>query len=499
MLCRYSKKLLSLPNKRYLSESNLKAVLLTGSYNSEKELQLSECAKAVNMLTNGALVENAQISQIKKARTFYNLHPDLPIVTLSISSNESDASRDVGPESVRSAIGSGMAGLLADESIGSIMIDSSGQAKAAAEAAELSTYHFDASKTKKKKLPSLGQCDMIYLPEKCSAEWSEGIILGKSQNTARYLMDMPANLMTPEIFAQTVSSAVNHEDNGIANLEVIVRDEAWIRENKMGAFLSVSAGSEIPPVLLEMRYKGADGSPVVLVGKGVTFDTGGISIKPSKNMEAMRADMGGAACVASATLGAASLGLPVNLVSLMPLCENMPSGKATKPGDVVTSMSGKTIQVDNTDAEGRLILADTLTYAHTFEPKHIIDMATLTGAMAVALGGECSGVFSNDDELWSALNKAGFVSGDRVWRMPIFKEYDELLKAHTADVGNIGTTPYGGSITAAMFLKRFVECESWAHIDIAGVMDDTRSSSYLPKGMSGRPTRTIIEALKTLA
>lgn len=499
MLRRYSNRLFSLPTKRYLSGSNLKAVLLTGSYNAEKELQLSECGKAVNMLTNGALVENAQISQIKGSRTFYNLHSDLPIVTLSISSNDSDPSRDIESESVRSAIGSGMAGLLADESIGSIMVDSSGQAKAAAEAAELSTYHFDASKTKKKKVPLIHQCDLIYLPEKCSADWNEGILLGKSQNTARHLMDMPANLMTPEIFAETILSATNYEANGIANVEVIVRDEAWIRENKMGAFLSVSAGSEIPPVLLEMKYKGADGTPVALVGKGVTFDTGGISIKPSKGMESMRADMGGAACVASATLGAASLGLPINLVSLMPLCENMPSGKATKPGDVVTSMSGKTIQVDNTDAEGRLILADALTYAHKFDPKHIIDMATLTGAMAVALGGECCGVFSNNDELWSALNKAGFVSGDRVWRMPLFKEYNKLLKAHTADLGNISSGPYGGSITAAMFLKNFVKCDSWAHIDIAGVMDDVKSSSYLPKGMSGRPTRTVIEALKSLA
>eukprot|EP00116_Pleurobrachia_bachei_P004889 sb/3465151/ len=403
-------------------------------------------------------------------------------------------------EVIRTAIGHAVTSLKSDPSITEIVVDSAGNARASAEATMLSLFKFDALKSKKTPSPEVSQCKSVDLPEACESAWREGVTLAKYQNLSRYLMEMPANHMTPRLFVETIQKRVA-EDFPDGRVKLVVRERDWIEDQKMGSFMSVAKGSDEPPFLLELHYTGTvEGeSPVCLVGKGVTFDTGGISIKPSKGMDAMRADMGGAACMTSATLAAAALSLPINIVSLIVLCENMPSARATKPGDVVTAMDGTTIQVDNTDAEGRLILADALCYSDTFQPRHVIDAATLTGAMAVALGGECSGTYSTCEDLWGALESGGRASGDRLWRMPLFAEYGDLLKSPTADVNNISSTPYGGSITAAKFLERFVKCDSWAHLDIAGVMDSTQSSSYLPKGMSGRPTRTLVEALRNLA
>ncbi|KAH9374962.1 hypothetical protein HPB48_012313 [Haemaphysalis longicornis] len=269
------------------------------------------------------------------------------------------------------------------------------------------------------------------------------------QNLARRLSEMPANLMTPTRFAQEV--AVVLEKRGV---KVIARDRKWIEEQKMGAFLSVTRGSEEPP---DGPEQGVEGGPLVLVGKGVTFDSGGISLKPSSNMDKMRADMTGAACVVATVAAVAALGLPIKMVGLTPLCENMPSGKATKPGDVVTAMHGTTIQGDNTDAEGRLILADVLCYADTLNPRAVLDMATLT------VDGFGWGV-----QRWE---EAGGVTGDRVWRMPLFELYHkQMTKPTVADIDNISKQAgAGGSCVAAAFLKEFVKCPQWAHLDIAGV------------------------------
>merc|ERR1719411_1873908 len=251
-----------------------------------------------------------------------------------------------------------------------------------------------------------------------------------------------------------------------------------------------------------MHYAGAeagDSKPVVLVGKGVTFDTGGISIKPSAKMDAMRADMGGAATVTASFRAVASLGLKINLKVLVPLTENMPGGRATKPGDVVTAMNGVTIQVDNTDAEGRLILADALCYADTFSPRVVLDVATLTGAMSVALGSAATGVFSTKTEEFSRLAGCGRLAGDRVWRMPLWQHYsDKMKKSALADLNNISLTPGGGACTAAAFLKQFTKCPKWLHLDMAGVMENNGDVSYLSKGMSGRPTRTIVSYVNEL-
>ncbi|NWI05746.1 AMPL aminopeptidase, partial [Tichodroma muraria] len=327
-----------------------------------------------------------------------------------------------------------------------------------------------------------------------SEAWQKGVVYAEGQNLARYLMEAPANYITPIKFAEHIEQKLR----SFSNVKVHIRPESWITTQEMGAFLSVAKGSAEPPIFLEIHYLGGantDDSPLVFVGKGVTFDSGGISLKPSSGMDAMRADMGGAATVCSAIVTAAALNLPLNIIGLAPLCENMPSGKANKPGDVVRAKNGKTIQVDNTDAEGRLLLADALCYAHNFNARAIVNAATLTGAMDVALGSAATGVFTNSSWLWTHLYEASILTGDRVWRMPLFEHYTkQVTDCPLADVSNIGKySRAGGACTAAAFLKEFVTASHWAHLDIAGVMANKDEVPYLRKGMAGRPTRTLVE------
>ncbi|MFC1579200.1 leucyl aminopeptidase, partial [Pseudomonadota bacterium] len=252
-----------------------------------------------------------------------------------------------------------------------------------------------------------------------------------------------------------------------------------------------SAGSDQPAKLVVMHYKGGKSGqkPYVLVGKGVTFDSGGISIKPGAKMDEMKFDMGGAASVFGTMRTVTELELPINVVGIVAAAENMPSGSATKPGDVVTSMAGKTIEVLNTDAEGRLVLCDALTYAARFQPRVVIDIATLTGACVVALGSHATGLYANDDKLAEQLLAAGTESHDRAWRMPLWDDYQKQLDSNFADIANIGG-PGGGSITAACFLARFTEDYHWAHLDIAGTAWDST-----PKGASGRPVAMLSQYL----
>ena len=260
----------------------------------------------------------------------------------------------------------------------------------------------------------------------------------------------------------------------------------------MGAFLAVAQASHQAPKFIVLRWNGGarTAAPVVLVGKGITFDTGGVSLKPAAEMDEMKFDMGGAASVLGTLRAAAELGLKLNVVGLIPACENMPGGAAVKPGDVVSSLSGKTIEILNTDAEGRLILCDALTYAERFEPAAVVDIATLTGACVIALGHHRSGLFSSDDALAAQLLEAGERGGDPAWRMPLDEEYDEALKSNFADMGNVGGRA-GGSITAAKFLQRFTAKYSWAHLDIAG----TAWKSGTAKGGTGRPVALLTHFL----
>lgn len=305
--------------------------------------------------------------------------------------------------------------------------------------------------------------------------------IANGQDLARDLGNLPPNLCTPTYLAERAKTLGKKW-----KLKVDVLERSDMEKLGMGALLAVSAGSRQPPKMIAMHYQGTDKKkkPVVLVGKGITFDTGGISLKPAPDMDEMKFDMCGAASVFGTMQAAAEMKLPINLIGLVPTCENMPDGNATRPGDIVRSMSGKTIEILNTDAEGRLILCDALTYAQRFEPETLIDVATLTGACVIALGHEATGLFSNDEGLLAELQAAGNATGDRAWPLPLWDEYQEGLKSNFADLANVAGRP-GGSITAACFLANFTKNMRWAHLDIAGVAYRAGKE----KGATGRPVK----------
>ena len=303
---------------------------------------------------------------------------------------------------------------------------------------------------------------------------------------ARNLVFEPANKLYPVEFADRCAAMAD------LGLEIEILDESEMEKLGMGALLGVGQGSRRESRMVVMNWRGGgDEAPIALVGKGVTFDTGGISIKPAKGMEDMKWDMGGAAAVTGAMCAVAGRKLSKNVVGVIGLVENMPDGNAQRPGDVVTAMSGKTIEVINTDAEGRLVLADALHYTETrFKPKAMVNLATLTGAILVSLGKEYGGLFSNSDELAAQLTAAGGKTAEPLWRMPMGESYNKMLKSHIADMKNIGG-PYGGSITAACFLERFVINTPWAHLDIAGKAWSDKSTPTVPKGGTGYGVRML--------
>lgn len=305
-------------------------------------------------------------------------------------------------------------------------------------------------------------------------------------NCAKELGNLPGNLCTPLTLADKATAL----GKACAEMKVQILDEKKMKTLGMGSLLSVAAGSKLPARLIVMEYKGdkASKKPTVLVGKGITFDTGGVSLKPGGGMDEMKFDMCGAASVFGVMQSLVDMKAKVNVIGVVAAAENMPGSAATKPGDVVTSMSGKTIEVLNTDAEGRLVLCDALTYVERFKPKAVIDIATLTGACIVALGHQASGLFSNNDQLAEALLASGEASGDRAWRLPIWDEYQSQLKSNFADLANIGGKG-AGSITAACFLANFAEKYPWAHIDIAG----TAWHSGVKKGATGAPVRLLLD------
>ena len=317
---------------------------------------------------------------------------------------------------------------------------------------------------------------------------AHGRAVGNGLNVARQLGNLPANICTPSYLAKQAQALAK----GNTSLTTQVLGEAEMKKLKMGSLLSVTAGSDQPAKLIVMNYQGAKGrgkpAPTVLVGKAVTFDTGGISLKPGAGMDEMKFDMCGGASVFGVIAALAELQLPVNVIGVVPAVENMPSGGATKPGDVVTSMSGQTIEILNTDAEGRLILCDALTYVARFKPSAIIDIATLTGACVMALGSHASGLMSNDQNLADALLASGNNSGDRCWQMPLWPEYDQQLKSNFADMANIGGRE-AGTITAGCFLARFTKGQRWAHLDIAG----TAWLHGAAKGSTGRPVALLMD------
>ena len=367
-------------------------------------------------------------------------------------------------------------------------------ARLLAETITLASYEFSEYKSEKNNSTKLTTI-LLVVPKKdlvrAQKEAAAGQIIGNSVSLARDLGNHPANTATPSHLAGH-ALALQKQNKA---LKVQILNKAEIKKEKMGALLAVSQGSEEKPKFIVLEYRKKKSAPlIVLVGKGVTFDSGGLSIKPSERMEEMKNDMAGAAAVLGIMKAAGELNLPLNLVGLIPATENLPSGKSLKPGDIIKSRGGKTIEVINTDAEGRLILSDALDYAKKYKPDLVVDFATLTGAMVVALGFELIGSFSTGKKLTSRLEKASLASGEKIWPMPLEEDYRQLLKSETADLRNVSATPFGGAITAALFLQNFVDYP-WIHLDIAGPAWPAQAKSWRPKGSSGVGVRLFIDFL----
>ncbi|OAG29229.1 cytosol aminopeptidase [Nematocida displodere] len=383
------------------------------------------------------------------------------------------------PVYVRKTAAKATQGLI-QEGVRNIIIEDGYMAEWVAEAVVVGSYQYDVLHSKKKT-----QVNVIYGGSDAKVE--KAIVSGEAQNFARFLVDTPANLMTPTLFTEYAKEYLPKE------VEVKVYGKSELAKMKMNLLLGVSNGSAEEPKLLEIKYLKGD-QTVALVGKGVTFDSGGISLKPSAKMALMKGDMAGGASVV-ATIGAlARLSAKTSVIGIIPLTENLPSGTATKPGDVHVGAAGKSVEVDNTDAEGRLILGDALHHALSFNPAKIVDVATLTGAMSVALGAVMAGLFTNSDELGSELLSASACAADPIWRMPVTDDYKSLISSDVADIKNIGG-PAGGSITAALFLKEFVGTTPWAHLDIAGVAGSTLTPELHGKGATGRPVKLLVHWL----
>lgn len=373
--------------------------------------------------------------------------------------------------------------LLSDERLG----------RAVAEVTGHTLYRINDLKSARKPRPHALARIVVVAPGKSAAAvetgFAQGSALAAGASLMRNLANLPANVCTPTYLGRTAQDLAK----SYKSLRVKVLGLPEIRKEKMGCFLAVTQGSEEPPrfLVIEHKHPKAKNAPVVLVGKGITFDTGGISLKDPPTMDEMKYDMSGAACVLGTMKTVAELNLPLNVVALVAACENMPDGRSVKPGDIVTSAAGLTVEILNTDAEGRLILCDALTYARRFKPDVVIDMATLTGAIVVALGVHHTGVFSNTDALAKELVDCGLAVDDRAWHMPLTEEYGDQLKSNFADMANVAGRD-GGSCTAAAFLGKFTGGLTWAHLDIAGT---TYTGGTTNKGSTGRPSAMLLEYL----
>ncbi|MFH0726472.1 MAG: leucyl aminopeptidase [Pseudomonadota bacterium] len=406
--------------------------------------------------------------------------------------------RSMAGTAVKSAIGKKLSHLhIAIPRIKKTSLTPSDIIEAIAEGACLANHVFDRYKKEKEQKP----LEKIFLvvtaaeAKKYQKPMDRIETICAGTLLTRDWVSTPSNDKGPEVLAQDFASRAEKE-----GLTVEILDEQELKRLKFGALLAVSLGSEQNPVVILMRHFVPNAQKtVLLVGKGITFDSGGINIKHGPAMETMKIDMAGAAAVAATLITAARLKLKVNLIGIMPLVENMPSGKATRPGDIITSFQGKTIEIGNTDAEGRLILADAMAYGiDRFKPDITVDLATLTGACMAALGEKIAGVFTMDDELAERLTGAGVKTHERCWRLPLPEDYKDLIKSDLADIKNMSSSSYGGAITAALFLSEFAGNTRWAHLDIAGTAFLKNATDYTPAGGSGYGVRLLMELLETL-
>lgn len=365
--------------------------------------------------------------------------------------------------------------------------------RAIAEGLLLGLYQFNEYKTEKKNNKKVDEAVIVLDKKADERDIKNGVetgrILAEAANFTRDLVNRPSNDKTPIMLADEAKRMAKK-----FGLSCRVLDQKEIKRLKMGGLIGVSKGSKEPPcfIILEHNKNKKNLDTIAIVGKAITFDSGGISIKPSENMEKMKYDMSGGAAVMGAMMAAAGLKIPLHIVGLIPATENLPSGAAQKPGDIVRMMNGKTVEIISTDAEGRMILGDALSYAKRYKPKAVIDLATLTGACVIALGNDAIGMMGTDDKLKERLKKAGELSYERVWELPLWDEYGELIKSDIADIKNVGGRP-AGTITAGYFLSRFIEGFPWAHLDIAGTAWEDKGRPYKPKGASGVGVRLLSE------
>ncbi|CAN5477885.1 leucyl aminopeptidase [soil metagenome] len=426
------------------------------------------------------------------------IHPERPERVVVIGLGKRD---DFTPERARvgAAIAVQAAAKRKATSLALLVPDQGDEAIAAAalvEGAILASYRFDRYKSKPgdgdegaKARPKLGSLTVLGAAGAAAAV-EAARASSEAANRARELQNLPSNLATPAYLAErALELAVEHDS---LTCEVMERDE--MVERGMGGLEAVSAGTDAPPKLITIRHEGP-GELIAIVGKGVTFDSGGISIKPSGGMQEMKMDMSGAAAVIETMGAVAELGLDANVLAVVPATENMPSGHAVKPGDIITQLNGKTVEVNNTDAEGRLILADALAYAVELGAERLVDFATLTGAVVVALGSTYAAVISNDDGLAAQVAEAGERTGELAWRLPLHEEYKKLTKGTVADLTNAASKRKAGTIYAGSFLEEFVDGRPWAHVDIAGTAWDT-GRAYVGKGPTGFGVRLLVELLR---
>ncbi|MCB5188367.1 leucyl aminopeptidase [Methylobacillus caricis] len=484
-------------------EKQRKDCVVVGIFESRK---LSEAAASLDRISDGyvsAILRSGDIDG--KAGSTLLLHSIPGVAAERVLLVGLGKERELNERSYRQAVRASIKalGVLASGDVATFLAevavkkhDVSWRVCQLVEVAEDSVYRFDRFKSKpadsKKGIAKL-QVHVAQRTDVAAGEagLKQGLALASGVSFSKDLGNLAPNYCTPTYLAEQAKALGKSH-----GLQVEVLEQADIEKLGMGSFLGVTKGSVQPPKLIVLQHnKGKKNQkPVVLVGKGITFDTGGISLKPGADMDEMKYDMCGAASVLGTFKTIAELGLPLNVVGIIPTCENMPDGNATRPGDVLTSMSGQTIEVLNTDAEGRLILCDALTYAERFEPQAVVDIATLTGACVIALGHHASGLFSNKDSLAQELLQAGNEAQDRAWQLPLWDDYQGQLDSNFADMGNIGGRA-GGSITAACFLSRFAKKYDWAHLDIAG----TAWKSGKEKGSTGRPVPLLTAFLKQRA
>ncbi|MXY44580.1 MAG: leucyl aminopeptidase [Dehalococcoidia bacterium] len=414
---------------------------------------------------------------------------------------DAEAVRSVSGETARRLQGIGVSRystIAHGAGIGGMDAAQSGQA--IVEGTVLGLYDFDRFKSSKDGRKSVEAVEIVEFDSSKLASLQLGVDRGMVQAEAvafcRNMVNEPGNRLTPSRMAERALKAADD-----AGLEIEVLDRPDLEALGMGAFLGVAQGSKEPPKLIIMKYEGDPDNPgnnLAIVGKGITFDSGGISIKPSANMGDMKGDMAGGAAVISAMKVIGQVGPKINVTGIVAATENMPGGGAQRPGDIVRTMSGKTIEIDNTDAEGRLVLADAVYYAHEQGIRRIVDIATLTGAMSIALGHICSGLFGNDQGFIDRIKASGDAAGERLWQLPTYDEYKEQYRSDVADMRNIGGRP-AGSITGALIIGEFAGDAAWAHVDIAGTSFSSKTSGYTVKGGTGVMVRTLVKLAEALA